>query len=328
MAKITKDDLSRFNGSFLSPEIILMRPMTKSFFTCNSLLFVDKTKLILDTGFQLGSNQLEKMRGIFNPDLVLFSHYHGDHVFGSYNFPECQKLIHQSDKDSLTSLESFFTFCYGSKINDPEEFESWKQHFSSFLQLQSLSGWEDLALDNTQAIKINNTLNLGDTTIEIIHLPGHSPGHCSFYESNSQILFIGDFDVLSKFGPWYGWRNTDIQSFRMSVEKLKHFMEINEISIVVPSHSRVLQKQECLERLIDFGKAFDERNVQLLDYIAKQKDGTTISEIAEQSFFYKGKKSNPPFVWEFFERIHVEKHVEELESEGLLKIEDDWISTN
>ncbi|MFX0096099.1 MAG: MBL fold metallo-hydrolase, partial [Candidatus Hodarchaeota archaeon] len=187
---------------------------------------------------------------------------------------------------------------------------------------------DDLGLDNHQVIESNNTLNLGEMILEIIHLPGHTPGHCCFYEPTNQILFIGDFDILSKFGPWYGWRNTSLSLFRSSTETLKHFVETNEITTVVPSHSRPLKKRECLDRLILFNKVFDKRDEQILTFIANQKDGTTVSEIADQSFIYQGKKSDPPYIWGFFEQIHIEKHVEELLTDGRIKKEEEQIFIN
>ncbi|MFX0066928.1 MAG: MBL fold metallo-hydrolase [Candidatus Hermodarchaeota archaeon] len=328
MVKITNELLSRFNGRLLSPGIILLQPMVKSFFTSNSLLFLDETTLVLETGFQFGSGQLRTVRDLFNPDLILFSHYHIDHIFGCYLFSECPKLIHRSDQPAFISFEEFLTFCFGGSMPNTDELNNWNEHFSTFLELESLSGWDDLGLDNHQVIESNDTLNLGEMTLEIIHLPGHTPGHCCFYEPTSQVLFIGDFDILSKFGPWYGWRNTNLSLFRSSTETLKHFVENNEITTIVPSHSRPLQKQKCLDRLIVFNKVFDKRDEQILKFIANQKDGTTISEIADQSFIYQGKKSDPPYVWEFFERIHIEKHVEELLADGRIKKEEDQIFIN
>ena len=156
-------------------------------------------------------------------------------------------------------------------------------------------------------------MDIGKKSVDIIHLAGHSPGHCGLYEPDSQVLFIGDID-LSKFGPWYGWRNADIQSFRQSLVKLEDFIENNEISWIIPSHTAPIEdKQECLTRLENYSKVFDERKGRIIEFITqKQKDGTTIEEITIQSFIYQGKKSDPPFIFETFERFMVEHHLKEL----------------
>ena len=75
--------------------------------TTNSILFLDDTKLIIDSGFQYNSGQLQKVNDMFNPDILLYSHYHLDHVFGSYVFPDTRKLIHSSEISPFSSLDNY-----------------------------------------------------------------------------------------------------------------------------------------------------------------------------------------------------------------------------
>lgn len=327
MGKYAKSDLSRFNGRVLSPKIILITPQSK-LFTSNTLIFDDEIKLVVDTGFQHGTGQLRSVRDFFNigsDDSVFFSHYHIDHTIGSYIFSQSSKLIHGTEKDALVNEETFLKFCYQYNLN-PSEYNKWKPRFLSFLEYEELSEWSDLTLNNIQSIDTSNPLDLGKTSLDILHLPGHSPGHCGLYEPDSRILFIGDID-LSKFGPWYGWRNANLQSFRESLVNLKQFIEENEISLIITSHSSPIEnKQDCLLRLENYCKIFDERKRRILEFIIKhQPEGTTIGEITKQSLIYQGKKSTPPFVFETFERFMVEHHLEELTMEGHIDYEGDRV---
>ncbi len=34
--------------------------------------------------------------------------------------------------------------------------------------------------------------DLGERTIQVIHTPGHSPGHCCFYDLERKYLYSGD----------------------------------------------------------------------------------------------------------------------------------------
>lgn len=326
MVEYPKNELSRFNGKILSPKIFLIRPQSK-YFTSNSLIFDDQIKLVVDTGFQHGTGQLKSVRDYFDigeADSILFSHYHIDHTVGSYVFPQCEKLIHSSEKDVLVSEETFLKFCYQTDLKS--DYDKWKPRFLDFLEFEGLSGWKDLLLDHIQSFDINKPLDLGEIQLEFLHLPGHSPGHCGLYEPESKILFIGDID-LSKFGPWYGWRNANLQSFRQSIAKLKEFIENNSISIIIPSHSSPIEnKQECLKRLSDFNNIFDERKRKILEFITKQKAGTTITELTKQSFIYQGSRSQPQFVHEVFERFMIEHHLEELKLEKLVLWDEDKVS--
>lgn len=318
MADYAKHELSQLNGRLLSPKIILIMPRSK-LFTSNTLVFDSQKKIVVDTGFQHGSGQLSSVRDFFSigsDDFILFSHYHIDHIIGSHLFSQSSKLIHQSEKDAFKSEETFLQFCYQDNLSS-SEYDLWKPRFLSFLEYEDLSEWTDLALDDTQLIDTGSPLDLGEISLDVLHLPGHSPGHCGLYEPDNQILFIGDID-LSNFGPWYGWRNADILSFRQSIGQLRQFIEENEISWIVPSHSPPLKnKQDCLKRLENYSQIFDERKRRILDFITRQRsNGTTIGEIAGQSFIYQGKISTPPFVFETFEYFMVEHHIKELSMEG------------
>ena len=317
MVEYSKSDLIQFNGRFLSPNVILIEPKSK-IFTSNTLLFNDEVKLVVDTGFQYGTGQLDTAKEFLNigvDDLVFFSHYHIDHIIGSYTFSETPKLIHSLEKDALVNNKTFLQFCHQSEFSS-QVWNQWSSHFKRFLMQEGLSRWSDLLLNDIQSIDLKNGLNLGKKNLDIIHLPGHSPGHCGLYEPDSQVLFIGDID-LSKFGPWYGWRNANLQSFRQSIVTLEDFINNHEISWIIPSHTVPIEdKQECLRRLGDYCKIFDKRKTRIMEFITqKQKNGTTLEEITEQSIIYQGKKSNPPFVFETFEQFMIEHHLEELSLE-------------
>ncbi|MFX0052062.1 MAG: MBL fold metallo-hydrolase, partial [Candidatus Hermodarchaeota archaeon] len=214
--------LTTLNGTELFPNIFLFRPKSSNLLTSNTLVFNDGTILIVDAGFQHGTEQIRGIKEFFNigtKDILFLSHYHLDHIIGSHLFPESQKLIHQSEIEALHDKETFLRFCFQFNV-DQKVLNDWKTRFKAFLNYEGLSVWDDLALTNIQSYKANISLNLGEIILKIIHLPGHSPGHCGLYEPISKILFITDID-LSKFGPWYGWRSSNLEDFRQSIKFLQ-----------------------------------------------------------------------------------------------------------
>ena len=56
--------------------------------------------------------------------------------------------------------------------------------------------WEEthcyLLCGRERAILIDTGLDLGGRNIQVVHTPGHSPGHCCFYEPERKYLFSGD----------------------------------------------------------------------------------------------------------------------------------------
>jgi len=48
--------------------------------------------------------------------------------------------------------------------------------------------------------KTNKALMLGDSSLEVIHVPGHSPGHVVFYSKADGILIAGDVLFYGSIG--------------------------------------------------------------------------------------------------------------------------------
>jgi glyoxylase-like metal-dependent hydrolase (beta-lactamase superfamily II) len=310
--KVTSNKLTRF-GKLLAPNILLIRPKSKyNTLSSNSLIFIDETTLMVDIGSQVQSDRLKDLGKLIKINQILFSHYHIDHIIGSHIFPNIEKSIHRYEKIALESLEEYFQYCFQNFGKNHEFREIWNQRLMLFLKEENISTWEEMGLTNVQTLQNNTIFNIGETQLQIIHLPGHSPGHCGLYDSTNQILFIGDLELSSKFGPWYGWPNSDIQAFRNSVNSVIDFVKSHEISRIVSSHSNDISREEGLIQLQSFYGHFDRRKQKIVDYILSHTRGVTLKQIADQSFIYKGKKSNPPFVWEFFELIHVKHHIKEL----------------
>jgi len=48
------------------------------------------------------------------------------------------------------------------------------------------------AFQPDQWLQDNDSVSVGDLTFEVIHCPGHTPGHVIFYHENSKTAFVGD----------------------------------------------------------------------------------------------------------------------------------------
>ena len=52
----------------------------------------------------------------------------------------------------------------------------------------------------------------GGLRVEVVHLPGHTRGHCGFLVEPDGVFFVADVD-LSSFGPYYGDHWSDLEDF-------------------------------------------------------------------------------------------------------------------
>ena len=72
----------------------------------------------------------------------------------------------------------------------------------------------------------------GDSTLEVLHTPGHTPGHLAFYFPEARLLFSADID-LTPFGPFYGHDFASIDDFIVSIRKLQRI----DAKMVVTGHA-------------------------------------------------------------------------------------------
>jgi hydroxyacylglutathione hydrolase len=79
------------------------------------------------------------------------------------------------------------------------------------------------------------TLDVGPFTFEVTHVPGHTPGGCSFYLAADQALFTGDTLFREAIGE-YSHAYSDVKELRRSVSKL---LAYPEETIIYPGHGEL-----------------------------------------------------------------------------------------
>ncbi|MFW9982088.1 MAG: MBL fold metallo-hydrolase [Candidatus Thorarchaeota archaeon] len=116
---------------------------------------------------------------------VLCTHGHPDHVGGAGRFKKATEapiMIHKGDADILEKPGDFLN---KRLILDRAERFSMKLDKGP-LRVNYRGIEPDEFLTNGQVI------NVGNTTIKVIHTGGHSTGHCVFYDTSRNALFTGD----------------------------------------------------------------------------------------------------------------------------------------
>ncbi len=124
--------------------------------------------------------------------------------------------------------------------------------------------------EDAEGIAEGDVLTLGPCAFEVVHTPGHSPGHISLFEKSTGVLLAGD--VLGSNPTWYTPTSGGVVGYLESLDKL----EALESKMVLPSHGPVIDeplravatiRDKLLERdsilkdqLIDGPKSFLELN--------------------------------------------------------------------
>lgn len=120
---------------------------------------------------------------------VIITHADADHL-GSVaeilqRFPECKVLCHPLDRAWCEDHDLMVSERYGCAAVPygyayPEEVQA---------ALRGASG-HDFSVTNL--VDAGDILRIGDKTWQVLHLPGHSPGHIGLYSSTDGVLLGGD----------------------------------------------------------------------------------------------------------------------------------------
>ena len=88
-------------------------------------------------------------------------------------------------------------------------------------------------------------IELGGRTVEVIHTPGHSPGHMCFYEKEAGYLFTGDLVYKGVLTAWFP--STDPAAYLESLEAVSALAADR----VFPAHHSLDIAPEILIRMRD-----------------------------------------------------------------------------
>lgn len=145
------------------------------------LLLGTKLAILIDTG--LGISNINKVICALTnlPIVVVNTHVHWDHIGGHKYFDNI--AVHELEKDWLSN-----TF--------PIPLQVVKRN----IMLKPCDFPKDFDIDNYQIyqgtpqmlLHDKDCFDLGNRQVYVIHTPGHSPGHCCFYEPNRKYLYSGD----------------------------------------------------------------------------------------------------------------------------------------
>lgn len=264
--------------------------------SCNSI-FVEEAGLLIDPASN--RERLKALQSEGKVRMVWLSHWHEDH-FRDLDLFENQPLwMSPHDAPPLSDMGIFFEW-YGI---DGEEGRELRSHWQPIMEKQ----FHFRPRTPDRFLRDGDVIDLGGVTAEVIHIPGHTPGHLAFYFQEPEILFMGDCD-LTPFGPWYGDRYSSIEQTIESIERLRNI----PAKVYLAGHETGIFENPPRELWQDYLDVIRKRETALLDFLSEPK---TMDEIVEAWIVY-GKPRQPREFYEFGERAHMTKHLEQLMRNG------------
>ena len=166
--------------------------------------------ILVDPGLDRESIEAALDRSSLTPRAIFCTHGHFDHVGTAEHFRRKYQVdIHLHDADARTARAANFTMMALKmpwRIDVPE----------TYVSIREGTGWTD-----------------GDTRVDVIHTPGHTPG--------SVVLLIGgrafSGDTLYRQGVWLGsMPESDHAQLKASLHRLWESLPVDVI--VYPGHGR------------------------------------------------------------------------------------------
>ena len=201
------------------------------------LLCGTSNAVLIDTG--LGVANIKKVVDGLTalPLTVMTTHVHWDHIGGHKYFDNI--AVYEAEKDWLS-------------VQFPIPLQVVKSNLAckpcDFPTGFDLSGYQVYQGVPQKVFCDGDQIDLGNRTLTVIHTPGHSPGHCCFYESERKYLYSGDLIYSGCLDVFYP--TTDPQLFRQSVKRVQSL----EINRVLPGHHQLAVSVSIVNRIAE---AFD-----------------------------------------------------------------------
>ena len=187
--------------------------------------------LIIDTGLGIYNISEVISRLTDKPVVAVATHIHWDHIGGHKYYPDF--YAHEAELDWLNG-------------GFPQSLETIKEYVVDRCELPDdfhINEYEFFQGNPTKVLHGGEHIDLGGRTVEVIHTPGHAPGHMCFWEAKTGYLFTGDLvykDILTAWFP-----STDPEAYLKSLETVSAL----PVKRVFPAHHSLDIQPEILTRM-------------------------------------------------------------------------------
>jgi len=269
---------------------------------CHSVLIDDRNRAVIDASSD--KEKLNQFKHQGPVEYLITSHAHEDHLAFNYLFPESQFCVHPFDAPHFENVDSLIDSYGDASQEDREKWRAFLENDCHYTPRRA-----DLLLSDGMV------MDLGEVKMEVIHTPGHTRGHCAFYFINARIMYTADLD-LTKAGPYYGDRTSDIDETIRSLERLKTF----DVEIYLTAHGKGILEGDP-EHINRYLEVIFFREEKLIDLLGKGPK--TLDQIVQEGIIYGNKSPIGPWDLTLSEKAMILKHLTRLRSMNRVEQEGD-----
>jgi ribonuclease/clavin/mitogillin len=252
-------------------------------------------RVLIDAGMGQANMEPCLKEGV---DLVILSHSHLDHRLTLARFPHLPVWCHEIETTYLEDQDRFINgvgFLRGS-LDVKKLFE----------------GYTIPEITVQRKLVDGERIDLGGLSLEVLHTPGHTPGHLAFFIPEVELIFSADID-LTAFGPFYGHDFADLNDFIHSIRKLKALPS----QMVVTAHAGPFQ-DDLSQQFTAYEEIIYQRDRSLLRHLDRPRP---FSYFLGKNLIYSTYRE-PTLLTKWFEQIHLEKQLNRLMELGKVNKQD------
>ncbi len=238
-------------------------------------------------------------------DMVILGHVHEDHMAGLHRVPHAPVHVHEADVAAARSWTGFMEH-FGYPVEAMEAFRRKIEAEFNYVPRPDAIAYTD-----------GERWDLGGgVSVQALHMPGHTRGHCVLLVQPGGIAFIGDID-LTGFGPYYGDATSDLRAFRRSLERLPSI----PARVWITSHHRGVytDRDRMLAHLAAYESKLDAREDKILALLAQSP--RRLEEMVGVGLVYPEDYESPMAAP--IEMRTVSQHLDELLAAGRVTRRDD-----
>lgn len=194
------------------------------------LLLGSKFNVLIDSGLGVASIR-DVVKSIDAKEtIVVATHAHWDHIGGHHEFDSF--YVHEAEVGWLQDKFPLpLSLVKEQLLKQPNGLAD------SFI----IDDYTTFKGQPTRILKDGDIIDLGNRCLQVLHTPGHAPGHMCFYESERKTLFGGD---LLYYGTLYAnYPSTNPKDYLASLAKLQEI----DIEYLWPAHHEMYVEKELVK---------------------------------------------------------------------------------
>lgn len=218
----------------------------------------------IDAGIGVGDLHALATELVEPPITLVLTHTHWDHIgagaqfdevlVGSAELPADGRIAIDSLTNEFTQRPTQFKTEWLAEGNEfPDDFDPDEYTVEPF---------------EASAVSFEEGIDLGDRTLEVYPLPGHSPGHLGVLDPETRIFYGGDI-VHFDLGLYIMFEDSDLEAYVESMGRLRALHEEDAFDVLATNHNEPLSGEalSIIEKLHEGLREIEagEREYELVD---------------------------------------------------------------